>query len=200
MKAVLIICALLLTSALTGRAQSPAQPPQPPQPIPAPPQLILAPPQPNPADTRPPEIAESYDRFENVSTVKITESLRSSGPGYVLFVVTAREKGAHVSRRPATVNLGLTSKSTAWIYGKTGNDFRLILDGSERLNLGDMKRVTADVVSGGVLETLDLEIPFTTLEKLSKASQIEMRIGTTEFELVSRQIEDLKAFVARFPK
>jgi hypothetical protein len=63
-----------------------------------------------------------------------------------------------------------------------------------------MKRVTADAVSGGVLETLALEIPFATLEKLSRASTIEMRIGTTEFELVPRQIEDLKAFVARFPK
>lgn len=188
MKAALIICALLFVSALTGRAQSPAVPAQP---IPVPPQ---------PADTRQPEIEESYDRFENASTVKITESLRSSGSGYVLLVVMAREKGAHVSRRPATVKLGLTSKSTAWIYGKTGNDFRLILDGSERLNLGDMKRVTADVVSGGVLETLNLEIPFTTLEKLSKASTIEMRIGPTEFELDPRQIEDLKAFVARFPK
>jgi hypothetical protein len=62
-----------------------------------------------------------------------------------------------------------------------------------------MKRV-ADVVSGGVLETLNLETPFTTFEKLSKASQIEMRIGTTEFELVPGQIEDLKTFVARFPK
>lgn len=173
MKAALIICALLFTSALTGRAQS---------------------------DTRRPGIEESYDRFENVSTVKITESLRSSRPGSVLFAVMAREKGAHISRRPASVSLGLTSKSNEWVYSKTGNDFRLILDGKERLNLGDMKRVTADVVSGGVLETLNLEIPFTTLEKLSKASTIEMRIGTTEFELVPSQIEDLKTFVARFPK
>jgi hypothetical protein len=195
MKAALIICALLFASALTGRAQSRVVAPKP---IPAPPQPIPVPPE--PADTRQPEIEESYDRFENVSTVKITESLRSSRTGYVLFVVMAREKGAHVSGRPATVKLGLTSKSTAWVYGKTGNDFRLILDGSERLNLGDMKRVAADVVSGGVLETLNLEIPFSTLEKLSKASTIEMRIGATEFELDSRQIEDLKAFVARFPK
>jgi len=173
MKGALVICVLLFASALTGRAQS---------------------------DTRRPGIEESYDRFENVSTVKITESLRPSRPGYVLFVVMAREKGAHISRRPATVNLGLTSKSDVSIYGKTGNDVRLILDGKERLNLGEMKRVTADVVSGGVLEALDLEIPFTTLEKLSKASSIEMRIGTTEFELAPQQIEDLKAFVARFPK
>ena len=187
MKAAFIVCALLFTSALTGRAQSPPSAPAPE-------------PRPLPADTRQPELEESYDRFENVSTVKITESLRISRPGYVLFVVKAREKGAHISRRPATVSLGLTSKSAVSIYGKTGNDFRLILDGSERLNLGDMKRVTADVVSGGVVEALDLEIPFSTLEKLSKASTIEMRIRTTEFELVPRQIEDLKAFVARFPK
>jgi hypothetical protein len=152
-----------------------------------------------PADTRQPVIDESYDRFENVTTVKITESLRPSRPGYVLFVVVAREKGAHISR-PATVNLRLESKSDASIYRETGNDFRLILDNSERLNLGDMKRVTMEVVSGGVLESLDLAIPFTTLEKLSKASTIEMRIGTTEFELVPRQIEHLKAFVARFRK
>ena len=185
MKSALITCALLFTPALTARAQSSAPASPPPTP---------------PADTRQPEIDESYDRFENVWTVKITESLRTSGHGYVLFVVTAREKGAHISRRPATVSLGLISKSAAFIYSKTGNNFRLILDATERLNLGDMKRVTADVVSGGVQESLDLEIPFTTLEKLSKASSIEMRIGTTEFELGPGQIEDLKAFVARFPK
>jgi hypothetical protein len=173
MKAALITCALLFTSALTGLAQS---------------------------DTRRPGIEETYDRFENVTTVKISESLRPSRPGYVSFIVTAREKGAHISRRPATVSLGLTSKSDVSIYGKTGNDLRLILNGSERLNPGDMKRVAADVVSGGVLETLDLEIPFPTFEKLSKASQIEMRIGSTEFELAPRQIADLKEFVARFPK
>ena len=184
MKAALFICVLLFTSALTGRAQSDTK--------------SVAP---SPSDTRHrPELEEAYDRFENVTTVKISESLRPSRPGYVSFVITAREKGAHISRRPATVSLGLTSKSDVSMYGKTGNDLRLILNGSERLNLGDMKRVGADVVAGGVLETLNLEIPFTTLEKLSKASQIEMRIGTTEFELLPSQIEDLKAFVARFPK
>lgn len=166
---------------------------------PMPPAVTPMPPAP-PADTRQSEIEESYDRFENVTTVKITESLRPSRRGYVLFVVMAREKGAHISRRPATVNLGLESKSDVSIYGKTGNDFRLILDGSERLYLGDMKRASTEVVSGGVLEWLELAIPFTTLEKLSKASTIEMRIGTTEFELAPRQIEHLKAFVARFRK
>lgn len=65
----------------------------------------------------------------------------------------------------------------------------------------DMKRITNDVQSRGrgVIERLALEVPFATIENLSKAVKLEMRLGSDEFELNKHQLDDLREWVDQFP-
>lgn len=62
-----------------------------------------------------------------------------------------------------------------------------------------MARTNSDVFSGVVMEQIAVNAPLSTLERLAKASKIEMRISNDEFECSKDQISDLSDFVARFP-
>lgn len=81
-----------------------------------------------------------------------------------------------------------------------GTVLRVILDGKERLLIGAMKRQSGDVLSGGrVTEQLTMQVPFSVIERLSRATKLEMQIGLEEFELTPQQIADLREWVKRFP-
>jgi hypothetical protein len=145
-------------------------------------------------------IDQTYDRFENTTTLKATLSLLPPPDSTnVLLIVNITSKGERINVRPLTARADLLSKSDSWVYGAGESEWRLILNGSDRLLLGGAKRVLADVGRGYVMEGLQLEIPLSSLERIANAKQVEMRIGRTEFELKPEQIQTLKDLLARLP-
>lgn len=142
----------------------------------------------------------SYDRFRDESVVKLTESLMPDRPGYVLlsFVVTTKGKDLqHV--RPKSATLVIHSYTDEWYFLKTNNTLRIIQDG-ERYEIGKLDIVDSEVLSSGVTELLAREVPFTTIEKLSQASKLEIQVGRYEAEIKPDAVKNIKRWVAWFTK
>lgn len=145
-------------------------------------------------------VFESRDRFEDTVTLQVRLSLPQRGPGFVLMSVAASGKGDKLIKRPPAVTVILFSRSDSWLYNPSGNEWRLLLDGKERIILGTANRSVTDVRSGYVLEGLSLEqIPLETIEKIAHAKTVEMRINTIEFQLKPDHLEQIKEFLSRLP-
>jgi hypothetical protein len=73
----------------------------------------------------------------------------------------------------------------------------MLINSTERLNFGEMRRVTSDVEAGGVEEQLAVFTTLDMIDKLSKAERIEVQIGPAEFEFTKREIGDLRDFLLK---
>lgn len=163
-----------------------------------------------------PRIETRHDRFSDTTSLVLTQRINAlSGvvdlgggsyyvpPGVspqdnVYLHVIAVARGKTVTR-DAKVTLALTSRSADWIFLKQTNTLRMIVNGSERLDFGIMVRTNSDVFNGGVMEQLAAPIALSTVERLAKASKIEVQVSNDEFGFSKDQISDLKDFVSRFP-
>lgn len=145
-------------------------------------------------------INASYDKFLDITTVELTESLPPDRPGYVLFSVAASVKGENIEHTPPhSTTIFIHSFTDDWYFLKTDTTLRVIQDG-QRYQLGRMKRVHAQVATSGVHELLALEVSFAAVQRLSRGSKIEIRVGRYEVELKPSAIENIKAWVKWFPK
>lgn len=141
-----------------------------------------------------------YDKFTDVTTISITQSLVPIRPGFVLLTVAGAFPGHDANKVVPSVALILNSNSDKWMYLESEHELRLLVNGTERIKLGDMKRVHSEIGSyGKVTESLLLEVSFSVIETLARAGKIEMQIGIYEFELKPEQIDQLKEWVSRFP-
>ena len=145
-------------------------------------------------------INASYDKFKDISTVKLTESLFPDRPGYVLLSVVAQIKGQDIEHTPPhSVAIAILSFTDEWYFLKTDNTLRVIQD-DQRYELGKMERVDSEVVRGGVRELLVIKIPFSAVEKLSKGNRVEIQVGRYEAALNPSAIINLKNWVKLFPR
>jgi hypothetical protein len=169
-----------------------------------------------PQEPKPNPLTVEYDRFTDRTSISVNITLETGfkdlGDGsvyaspdakfdIVMFSVVGIVKGEHASGNlmlaPAII---VTSRSKGWVFLKSGTTLRVILDSKERLLVGEMIRSPGDVLTTGrVTEQLRLQVPFSAIERLSKASKIEMQIGLEEFGLTANQIDDLKLWVRQFP-
>lgn len=139
-----------------------------------------------------------YDRFKDITTVRLTESLMPDRPGYVLLTVLGTLKGKEIKGPPDHVALIITSVTPDWYFLRSQNILRVIQD-EERYTLGEMKRDNSEVLRGQVLEQLVLEVPFSAIKKLAKAKKIEIQVGPYESEINPSAIDNLKEWLSRFP-
>jgi hypothetical protein len=165
-----------------------------------------------------PRIQVKYDRFSDLSTVDLSMGIIGGGivdlGGGSVYVPpvgsTSRAlemavigvcEGQDLNCPSPRVALVLTSRSEDWLYLRTPNLLQVIIDGETRSTLGEMKRIDSDVLkrSSGVVEQLRLDVPFSVIQRLSKANKIEMRAGPDEFELTKSQIEDIRDWMQHFP-
>lgn len=161
-------------------------------------------------------IETKYDRFADVTTVHLIENLKPGGvvnlgggsvyapPGSVAHTVDLHIIGAVPGKSLAAaapvVSIAISSMSLDWRYLNGPNTLRLILDDNERLSLGTMKRSGEVLKTGRVSEVLIIDdVPLATIERLSKATKIEMQAGQDEFEMKGPQISDIQDWVSRFP-
>lgn len=137
-----------------------------------------------------------YDRFENRTRVVAflggTVGTSSAPP---MMVMALFDHPDSVLRTPATeINLGFSASGSSRIHDWTfleDHDLSLILDGGDRIHLEGMRRGS---VGGGVIsETVLVPVPDADLERMTRATRIEGRIGPVEFTLDSTGISGLRA-------
>lgn len=155
------------------------------------------------ADVPNPSITIKYDRFADTTTVTVVARLPPNTKfDAVMFGVGAVVKGEDLSQNvPTASSIVVSSRSKDWVFLTTGTVLRMILDGKERLLIGEMKRSPGEVLKTGrgVIEQLSLRVPFSLIEQMSKASKLEMQVGLEEFELTRSQLDDLRQWVRQFP-
>lgn len=143
-------------------------------------------------------ISSDYDRFRDITTVRLTESLMPDRPGYVLLSVLGTVKGPKVSGPPDQIVIVITSVTDDWYFLRSQNILRVIQD-EDRYTLGEMKRENSEVLRGKVLEQLVLEVPLSAIKRLVKATKLEIQVGPYESEIKPAAIENLKEWLSRFP-
>lgn len=119
-------------------------------------------------------------------------------PGYVLLSFRTTYKGENPRlTRPSSVVMLLTSYTDIWYFQRTDNTVRVIQDG-ERYELGRMRIVSSDITENGVIEHLALDVPISSLEKISRATKFEMQIGRYEVALKPEAVHDIKRWLDTF--
>lgn len=151
-----------------------------------------------PAQTKNPRLPNAdvtvrYDRFKDTTTIRYAGGFLKDVVPRMSFDVFAFANGQDVSRVDA-VALVLTSDSDDWVFLRSANVLRVIIDDGKPLDLGEMKR-QGEVYKGKVIETLSLRIPFATFKKVAQASKVEMQVSRTEFQLSSAHIMGLHDFL-----
>lgn len=161
-------------------------------------------------------ITTKYDRFTDQTTVEVVIELipgvvdlgggsvyvpQGTGGKSAKLIVVGGIKGRDIEKSIPEVHIVFLSVSSDWLYLKTENTMRVILDGKDRLTIGTMKRVGSKVLRTGnrVIEELDTGTSFPTIERLARGNKVEIQIGISEFELKPEHIQDLKKWIERFP-
>lgn len=141
-------------------------------------------------------VIREYDRFENRTRywtpparmvygldLRVTFSFRGKGAGNDI-------EGFH---------LVFSSTSSDWRYLKDSHLY-LLIDGKS-VSLGQPKARDNDVQTGyssvQVKEVLAFPIKYQTLQKLTAAKNVEMRLGSTEFSLPQYAIKDIKDLLGK---
>lgn len=149
--------------------------------------------------TSPLGISTDYDKFTNKTIVRDSQSIMPVRPGFVLFDVVASINGRYApNAKPTTIAIVITSRSDEWVFLKTTNTFRVLYNETDRYELGQMKRIAGDVVNGGVVETLYLEVSMSDIDKLSKAKKLEIQVGPLESEIKPEQIASIERWLRMF--
>lgn len=162
-----------------------------------------------------PRVRERYDRFSDLSSVvvdiPIIEGVVDLGGGSVYvppkvgrdlyLTVLGIIEGKDFTKSIPKVTIAISSRSENWMYLNGPNLLQVIVDGTHRATLGEMKRLDSDVDrrGRGVQERLILDVPFTAIERLANASRVEVRVGPDEFELKKKDLLNLKDWLAKFP-
>jgi hypothetical protein len=148
-------------------------------------------------------IEGKYDRFREVWTWKL-HPMRVSA---TMFLGSGRDDEAPELRFGASVtSLGDESPTTLpitllfdsysrdWIFLHLNPSVTLILNGSERMVLGDAAR-DGRVAGGNVMEFLRLRVSDTVVRRLASSRTVEGQIGKTEFALLQGHIARFRAFL-----
>jgi hypothetical protein len=161
-----------------------------------------------------PHIQERYDRFSDLTSIVLdipiirgyvdlgggSVYVEKGSPRHLYLTVIGIFEGTDVAKAIPRVSLIVDSRSANWMYLRGPTLLQVIMDGTKRATLGEMKRYNASVVrEGGVEEQLRLDVPFAVVEHLSKAHTLEVRVGSDEFVLSRPQLSDLGEWIKKFP-
>lgn len=157
--------------------------------------LIFVPQEPTTLRSANPDVRTKYDRFaDETSVVGALGPLDGAIPSMRMVLLTSFKGHKPVSSEPS-ITIVLTSRSSDWEFLKATPILKCILNDSDRLTLGEMKRVGSEVVRGGVIEQLAVELPLKTMQQLATANTVEMQVWRTEFKLSKNQQETIKDYI-----
>jgi hypothetical protein len=162
--------------------------------------LVLSAEEANLADST---IITSYDKFEDRTRYSTTSVIiRSSYSEELRISGFISHKGRGVGMPIEFIGLVFFSASTDWKYLKD-SDLNAIVDG-QRVPIGPVSRNdselprASDVYSDTRLrETLMFRVPYLKLKRISNAKIVEMRLGSTEFDLEDSFLLSLRSLLAK---
>lgn len=128
--------------------------------------------------SRPDDAVVDFDRFKNVTTVRVDVTIRPLPPR--IFSMSATLFGAFPGRVPpaeARGALSLSMRAEDWVYLKC-HDVAMLIDG-QPADLG-AEHYDGDVIAGGVIESIMVPLPRPTLERMSQAARVEMKLCNDE--------------------
>lgn len=141
-------------------------------------------------------LIREYDRFEDRTRYWTTPTYLSSG---LKFAATFSFKGKGAGHQIEGFSLVFSSTSRDWQYLKDSRLY-LLIDGVS-VGLGSAKARDGDVEVGDrsvqVKEDLEFSVALQTLETISKAKSVEMRLGKSEFKLRSYVLSDIGELLAK---
>jgi hypothetical protein len=138
------------------------------------------------------QVNTEYDRFKDETTIKL-EKTRVAGTGdddalYVLVSATFRGTKPLAESAPM-LSFFSASPSRHFEYDR---ELIFLIDG-RRVRAGTMLLVDFKEGAEWIMAPLQIE----TLAQLARAKKIEGKVGDREFILTAKQIEALRAFLAR---
>lgn len=141
-------------------------------------------------------VIREYDRFEDRTRYWTTPQSFKEGLDLTAYL-SFQGKGA--GREVDEMSLIFISTSSDWQYLKNTRLY-CIVDG-KRFDFGPARAQNNDVKAGyrsvEVREVLMFPISFQTLQKISQANSVDMRLGKTEFHLDQYFRESLKELLTK---
>lgn len=161
------------------------------------------------------KIQEDYQNASRRTLVKL-EPLQILGEQFDGLTMSASFSyaGKSLKQEPANITLLLTSVASGFKYAKR-HDLTARADGEtiklglmnrngrqvEILNDGKIEVVKPRKKGGGrsahVLETLTINVPTKTWNKLSQSKEVKMKLGQTEFDLTETHLAALRDMIER---
>jgi hypothetical protein len=140
-------------------------------------------------DWKPGEIKVDYDRFEDLTTIRIRPMPLdpSITDGISISALFAFNGQTPPRREPITLQIISASDQWRYLYNR---ELILLVDG-ERMPMGMLARDFAVEQSGMFLESMSKIIPYDIFLRIANAKKVEGRIGRKEFEMTP---DYLKAF------
>ena len=136
------------------------------------------------------EVEKKYDRITKQTTVQTKQtSIKTGKPQLVLLASYTGDKFPADSK---SFGIAFVSRSKDWEY-RNCNDTHILID-DEPYSPGEAKH-NGTVGDGYVLEYLDYNVAFDSVQKMAVAKKIEVKICNTEFALSPSEMADLREFV-----
>jgi hypothetical protein len=148
-------------------------------------------------------VNKQYDKFEDrtrywTSPVKVRDGyeheLRVSGYFYY--------RGRGAGKPIESIGLVFFSKSPQWKYLKDAT-LTVIVDG-DRLPLGqpvrrdsDIPNATSQYDDARLSESLTFKIRYSTFRRIADGKSVEMRLGSTEFQLAADILDALRSLLTK---
>lgn len=146
-------------------------------------------------------VSSEYDKFSDTTVIKNSQSILPVRPGYVLFDAVASLRGKYEQGiTPREVAIIIESRSDGWVFLGQSTALRVLANDSERYSLGEMQRISGDVVGREVVEVLYLAVSLDAIDKLASANELEIQIGPLESEIKPEQRQSTKEWLALFQK
>ena len=144
-----------------------------------------------------PKVDVEYDKFKDVTQVRISPVfvIKPNPTGFQFGLM-----GGYKGRTP------IVPKNILGIfYSVSDSEFRkyeisrsvIFLADYERIKLGTATHAV-DYRNGFYIEVMLIDIPFETLQKISRAKTVEAQVGGTEFVVSSTYLEAMREYAKKF--
>jgi hypothetical protein len=118
-------------------------------------------------------------------------------PTTLYLLAMYNHKGQTQAQPPDEVVFSLVSQSDDWAY-LTNHRLILLLDDTTRLDMGELVRRGEVGRAGRVQESMFVQLPRATFEKIARAAKVEAQLASTEFALKPEHIGALRDLLSRF--
>lgn len=136
-------------------------------------------------------VKQSYDRFYNTTTVEVETPLSSSAR----IVARWHWEGARPVSAPRTVAVSFIRTGREWQWLR----FHFVILLFDGVRLQSEGRHYGDVITGGVYESVMVQIPTQSFLNMLQANRMEFKVGLDEFTLSGPNRNALKDFASTIP-